>query len=47
MTVEAVYKRHLDNFRHYDSGYPFEYYMVRFIYHEKRELESGRPLPGE
>jgi phospholipid-binding lipoprotein MlaA len=40
-TLEAVDKRHRDSFRYYESGYPFEYYMVRFIYHEKRELESG------
>ncbi|MBL0225352.1 MAG: VacJ family lipoprotein [Geobacteraceae bacterium] len=37
--------RHQQSFRYYESGYPFEYYMVRFIYHEKREIESGRPLP--
>jgi len=42
-TLEAVDKRHQDSFRYYESGYPFEYYMVRFIYHEKRELESGKP----
>jgi len=29
------------------GGYPFEYYMVRFFYHEKREIESGRPLPAD
>jgi phospholipid-binding lipoprotein MlaA len=44
MTMEAIDKRHQDSFRYYESGYPFEYYMVRFIYHEKRELESGKPL---
>jgi phospholipid-binding lipoprotein MlaA len=41
-TLEAVDKRHRNSFRYYESGYPFEYYMVRFIYHEKRELESGK-----
>jgi phospholipid-binding lipoprotein MlaA len=46
-TLEAVDKRHRDSFRYFESGYPFEYYMVRFIYHEKRELESGKPLPAE
>lgn len=29
-------------FRYYESGYPFEYNMVRFLYHEQREIESGR-----
>lgn len=45
-TLEAVDKRHQDSFRYYESGYPFEYYMVRFIYHEKRELESGKRKDG-
>jgi phospholipid-binding lipoprotein MlaA len=39
--------RHQQSFRYYESGYPFEYYMVRFIYHNKREIESGRLLPGK
>jgi phospholipid-binding lipoprotein MlaA len=37
--------RHQQSFRYYESGYPFEYYMVRFIYHNKREIESGILLP--
>jgi phospholipid-binding lipoprotein MlaA len=41
-TLEAVDMRHQQTFRYFESGYPFEYYMVRFIYHEKRELESGK-----
>lgn len=40
---EAVDMRHRQSFRYYESGYPFEYYMVRFFYHQKRELESARP----
>jgi phospholipid-binding lipoprotein MlaA len=40
--MEGVDMRHQQNFRYYDSGYPFEYYMVRFLYHEKREIESGK-----
>jgi phospholipid-binding lipoprotein MlaA len=47
MTLEAVDSRHQQSFRYYDSGYPFEYYMVRFINHQKREIESGKPLPAE
>src|SRR5512133_753503 len=44
-TLEAIDARHQQSFRYYESGYPFEYYMVRFIYHEKREIESSKPLP--
>ena len=43
--LEAVDARHQQSFRYYESGYPFEYYMVRFFSHEKREIESGRRLP--
>jgi len=45
--LEAVDTRYQQSFRYYESGYPFEYYMVRFFYHEKREIESGRPLPAD
>ena len=34
----AIDTRHKEKFRYYESGYPFEYYMVRFLYREKREL---------
>ena len=34
--------RQQQSFRYYESGYPFEYNMVRFLYHEQREIESGR-----
>jgi phospholipid-binding lipoprotein MlaA len=47
MALGAVDSRHQQSFRYYESGYPFEYYMVRFFYHEKREIESGKPLPAE
>ncbi|MDA8414365.1 MAG: VacJ family lipoprotein [Desulfobacteraceae bacterium] len=46
-TLEAVDARHQQSFRYYESGYPFEYYMVRFIYHEKREIESVKPLTAD
>jgi len=54
-TLEAVDLRHQTQFRYYRSGYPFEYYLVRFLYHQKRELDimksptSNRgpaPVPG-
>jgi phospholipid-binding lipoprotein MlaA len=44
MALDAVDTRHQMSFRYYEGGYPFEYYMVRFFYHEKREIESGKPL---
>ena len=43
-TLNAIDTRHQQSFRYWESGYPFEYYMVRFFYHEKREIESGRPV---
>lgn len=46
-TLEAIDARHQQSFRYYESGYPFEYYMVRFFYHEKREIEINKPLPAE
>ena len=46
-TLEAIDARHQQSFRYYESGYPFEYYMVRFFNHQKREIESGKPLPAE
>ena len=45
--MEAVDARHQQSFRYHESGYPFEYYMVRFFSHEKREIESGKPSPVE
>ena len=45
--LEAVDARHQQSFRYYESGYPFEYYMVRFFNHQKREMESGRRLPED
>ena len=45
--LEGVDMRHQQSFRYYESGYPFEYYMVRFLYHEKREIETGRAPAAE
>jgi phospholipid-binding lipoprotein MlaA len=39
--------RHQQSFRYFESGYPFEYYLVRFIYHEKREIEINPQVPKE
>lgn len=46
-SLGAIDTRHQQSFRYFESGYPFEYYMVRFLYHNKRDIESGRPLPEE
>jgi phospholipid-binding lipoprotein MlaA len=46
-TLEGIDTRHQQSFRYYESGFPFEYNMVRFFYHNKRELESGKPPPVE
>jgi phospholipid-binding lipoprotein MlaA len=40
-TLEAVDLRHREKFRYYESDYPFEYYLVRYIFSEKRELKIG------
>jgi len=39
-TLEAVDLRHRESFRYYESDYPFEYYMVRYIFSERRELTT-------
>jgi len=46
-TLEAVDARHQQSFRYHESGYPFEYYLVRFFHHQKREIETGKPVPVE
>ena len=42
ITLETVDLRHRESFRYYESDYPFEYYMVRYIFSEQRELKSIR-----
>lgn len=46
-TLEGIDARHQQSFRYYESGYPFEYYMVRFFNHQKREIEAGKPVPAD
>lgn len=41
-TLETVDLRHREKFRYYESDYPFEYYMVRYIFSERRELTAIR-----
>jgi phospholipid-binding lipoprotein MlaA len=40
--LETVDLRHRESFRYYDSDYPFEYNMVRYIFSERRELRTIR-----
>lgn len=42
VTLDAIDTRHQESFRYFESGYPFEYEMVRFFTHEKRELSDKK-----
>ncbi len=34
--------RYRESFRYFDSDYPFEYYMVRYLFSQERELKILR-----
>jgi phospholipid-binding lipoprotein MlaA len=38
--IKAADTRHRQPFRYYESGYPFEYSVVRFLYREKQKLAA-------
>jgi phospholipid-binding lipoprotein MlaA len=38
--VEAVDARHKISFRYFESGYPFEYYIVRYLYLKYSEFQQ-------
>lgn len=40
--LETVDLRYRESFRYYDSDYPFEYYMVRYLFSQERELKILR-----
>lgn len=40
--VSSVDRRHRQPFRYFQTGSPFEYELVRFLYTQKRELEVSR-----
>lgn len=40
--LETVDLRHRENFRYYDSDYPFEYYLVRYLVSQERDLKFLR-----
>jgi len=41
-SLKAVDARHQVKFRYYETGSPFEYQLVRFVYTMKRELDIGK-----
>ncbi len=40
--LETVDLRYRESFRYYESDYPFEYYMVRYLFSQERELKILR-----
>jgi phospholipid-binding lipoprotein MlaA len=40
--LKAVDARHQVKFRYYETGSPFEYQLVRFVYAKKRELDIAK-----
>ena len=40
--LETVDLRYRESFRYFDSDYPFEYYMVRYLFSQERELKILR-----
>jgi ABC-type transporter lipoprotein component MlaA len=36
IALETVDLRYRESFRYYDSDYPFEYYMVRYLFSQER-----------
>ena len=41
LALDAINSRYTQSFRYYESGSPFEYDLVRFLYTKKREVEIG------
>ncbi len=41
-SLKAVDARHQVKFRYYETGSPFEYQLVRFVYTKKRELDIAK-----
>lgn len=39
--LEALDARHVQSFRYYEAGSPFEYELIRFLYLSKRKLDIG------
>lgn len=45
MAADIVNARYIQPFRYFESGSPFEYDLVRFVYTKKREVESRGAQP--
>lgn len=46
LATEAVDSRYTQSFRYHESGSPFEYLLVRYLYTKKRQVEIGDiPVP--
>jgi phospholipid-binding lipoprotein MlaA len=46
LALNAIDSRYKQSFRYYESGSPFEYDLVRYLYTKKREVEAGRVPPA-
>jgi phospholipid-binding lipoprotein MlaA len=42
LALEAIDKRHNEKFRYYETGSPFEYELVRFLYNELRKIQIAQ-----
>jgi phospholipid-binding lipoprotein MlaA len=40
--LKAIDNRHQQSFRYLDSGYPFEYELVRYMFRQARELQVSK-----
>jgi phospholipid-binding lipoprotein MlaA len=40
--MKAIDNRHQQSFRYFDSGYPFEYELVRYLFRQSRELKVAK-----
>jgi phospholipid-binding lipoprotein MlaA len=45
--VNAINSRYVQSFRYFESGSPFEYDLVRYLYTKKRQVEIGHVEPEE
>ncbi|MBK8174078.1 MAG: VacJ family lipoprotein [Rhodospirillales bacterium] len=46
VAADAINSRYVQSFRYFESGSPFEYELVRYLYTKKREVEIG-DVPAE
>jgi phospholipid-binding lipoprotein MlaA len=44
LTVSVIDARYQQPFRYFQTGSPFEYLLVRFVYTKKREIEIGQSI---